>query len=171
MSRGVFRMIGHCPTSGPLRNFRHGTHRTDDGSVRFRVLGQSGSVHTDRRSTSDSQFNAFHDIAYFSIACSQRHLLPARRTRNPPRSTPERLPREKLEQIKVELGSYGYDTQYQQQPRGRDGTQFFSTSQFLVDGLPLEAPRGVRRGLRGHRLRDQDQSPTLARAQKIAGSV
>jgi hypothetical protein len=55
--------------------------------------------------------------------------------------SPERLPREKLEQIKVELGSYGYDTQYQQQPRSREGTQFFSTSQFLVDGQPVEMPR------------------------------
>jgi hypothetical protein len=54
--------------------------------------------------------------------------------------SPERLPREKLEQIKVELGSYGYDPQYQQQPRGREGTEFFSTAQLLVDGHPVEAP-------------------------------
>jgi phage terminase large subunit-like protein len=54
--------------------------------------------------------------------------------------SPERLPREKLEQTKLELGSYGYDTQYQQQPRGRDGSQFFVTSQLLADGHPVEAP-------------------------------
>jgi hypothetical protein len=54
--------------------------------------------------------------------------------------SPERLPREKLEQVKIELGSYGYDTQYQQQARGREGSQFFSAAQLLVDGLPLAPP-------------------------------
>ena len=52
----------------------------------------------------------------------------------------ERLPREKLEQTKIELGDYGYSTQYQQMPRGREGTQFFSAAQFLEQGEPLAGP-------------------------------
>lgn len=54
--------------------------------------------------------------------------------------SPQRLPREKLEQVKIELGEYGYATQYQQQPRGREGTQFFSVALLLQDGHPLPLP-------------------------------
>lgn len=54
--------------------------------------------------------------------------------------SPERLSREKLEEAKTTLGEYGYQTQYQQQVRERDGTQFFSAAQVLEDGQPVAAP-------------------------------
>lgn len=53
---------------------------------------------------------------------------------------PERIPREIVEQNKIELGTHAFATQYQQQARGREGTQFFSEVQFLVDGRPIEMP-------------------------------
>lgn len=54
---------------------------------------------------------------------------------------PARIPRETIEQNKIELGDYAYATQYQQQPRGREGTQFFSAKELLVDGLAIDPPR------------------------------
>lgn len=54
--------------------------------------------------------------------------------------SPERLSREKLEETKIELGEYAYQTQYQQQAKEREGTQFFSAAQLLVNGAPVDPP-------------------------------
>ena len=64
---------------------------------------------------------------------------------------PERMTREALERNKLELGPHAYDTQYQQMPRAREGSYFFSREQLLVergaapDGTkiyePAEAPK------------------------------
>ena len=53
---------------------------------------------------------------------------------------PARIPRETVEQNKIELGPHAYDTQYQQMARARDGTYFFSESSLLVDGQPVDLP-------------------------------
>ena len=53
---------------------------------------------------------------------------------------PERIPRATIEQNKIELGEYAYSTQYQQQPRGREGTQFFSAADLLINGEASAAP-------------------------------
>jgi len=53
---------------------------------------------------------------------------------------PDRIPRATIEANKIELGTYAYDTQFQQRPRGREGTQFFPTDLFLVNGAPAEHP-------------------------------
>ena len=46
---------------------------------------------------------------------------------------PNRVPREVVEQNKLELGPHAYDTQYQQMPRAREGSYFFSREQLLVE--------------------------------------
>ena len=53
---------------------------------------------------------------------------------------PARIPRETIELNKIELGQHAYDTQYQQQARGRDGTYFFLEESLLVQGQPIEMP-------------------------------
>lgn len=54
---------------------------------------------------------------------------------------PERYPREQIEKDKKTLGAHAYDTQFQQQPRARDGAYFFSRSHLLVRGADgSEAP-------------------------------
>lgn len=54
---------------------------------------------------------------------------------------PERIGREKIEQNKIELGPHAYDTQYQQMPRAREGSYYFSAEQILgPDKLPLPMP-------------------------------
>lgn len=45
---------------------------------------------------------------------------------------PSRLSRERLEQNKIELGPHAYDTQYQQMPRAREGSYFFSVENLLI---------------------------------------
>lgn len=63
---------------------------------------------------------------------------------------PARYPREKIELDKIPLGTYGYDTQYQQMPRARDGSYFFNRRDILVNRMlesgaeewyPVERPR------------------------------
>lgn len=46
---------------------------------------------------------------------------------------PARFPRAEIEKMKVVLGPHAYDTQYQQQPRARDGSYFFSRENILVE--------------------------------------
>lgn len=54
---------------------------------------------------------------------------------------PERYTREIIEQNKIELGNYAYDTQYQQLPRAREGMQFFKQEDLLSDEkLPVPSP-------------------------------
>lgn len=54
---------------------------------------------------------------------------------------PERIPRETVEQNKIELGPHAYDTQYQQLARARDGSYFFTKENLLeVNGLPVPTP-------------------------------
>jgi hypothetical protein len=54
---------------------------------------------------------------------------------------PERIGREKIEQNKLELGPHAYDTQYQQMPRAREGSYFFSRENILgANGEPVAAP-------------------------------
>lgn len=53
---------------------------------------------------------------------------------------PARIPRETVEQNKIELGPHAYDTQYQQQARARDGSYFFAAEHLLVDGKPVPMP-------------------------------
>ncbi len=45
---------------------------------------------------------------------------------------PLRTPRDKVEALKIELGPHAYDTQYQQQPRAREGSYYFSRENILV---------------------------------------
>lgn len=47
---------------------------------------------------------------------------------------PERYPKEKIEKDKVLLGNHAFDTQFQQQPRARDGTYFFNRTHLLIPG-------------------------------------
>lgn len=57
---------------------------------------------------------------------------------------PNRLPRETVEANKLELGEHAYATQYQQQPRAREGSYFFNPSNFLIkretEGEPVYEP-------------------------------
>lgn len=57
---------------------------------------------------------------------------------------PERLPRETIEQNKIELGSHAFATQYQQQPSAREGGLFKRHWFKIVDAVPAEAIRKVR---------------------------
>lgn len=45
---------------------------------------------------------------------------------------PERYPRETLEKDKIRLGPHAYDTQFQQMPRARAGSYYFSDEHFLL---------------------------------------
>lgn len=59
---------------------------------------------------------------------------------------PDRMPRDKLEREKITLGPHAYDTQYQQMPRARAGSYFFSGENFLLsdgDGGLVPAPDPV----------------------------
>lgn len=58
---------------------------------------------------------------------------------------PERLPRETIEQNKVELGSHAYACQYQQTPSSREGGMFKRHWFNIVDAIPNEAKRICRR--------------------------
>ena len=54
---------------------------------------------------------------------------------------PERIPRETVEQNKIELGPHAYDTQYQQLARARDGSYFFAEEQLLDQNkMPVPVP-------------------------------
>lgn len=55
--------------------------------------------------------------------------------------SPKRLSLEKLDEAKITLGEYGYQTQYQQRAQQRAGTEFFSAAQLLDNGKPLDAPK------------------------------
>lgn len=46
---------------------------------------------------------------------------------------PAFMSREKVEEKKIEVMQHGWDTQYQQQPRARDGAYFFFRSQIMVE--------------------------------------
>lgn len=46
---------------------------------------------------------------------------------------PDRYPRDKVEKDKITFGAHAYDTQYQQQPRARDGSYYFSKANILVE--------------------------------------
>ena len=53
---------------------------------------------------------------------------------------PERLPRETIEQNKRELGPHAYANQYQQLPRAREGSHFFSRENLLGSDLKPVLP-------------------------------
>lgn len=55
---------------------------------------------------------------------------------------PDRIPRETVEQNKIELGPHAYDTQYQQMAKARDGSYFFTKEHLLgPDGVALPFPK------------------------------
>lgn len=53
---------------------------------------------------------------------------------------PERVPRETVEALKIELGPHAYDTQCMQMPRAREGSYFFNREHILL-GRPAPPPR------------------------------
>lgn len=58
---------------------------------------------------------------------------------------PERLPRAVIDKNKMELGSHPYATQYQQRPASREGGMFKRHWFQIVDAVPAEARKKVRR--------------------------
>jgi predicted phage terminase large subunit-like protein len=58
---------------------------------------------------------------------------------------PERLPRETIEMNKIELGSHAYATQYQQRPASREGGMFKRHWFHIVDAVPADVRKRVRR--------------------------
>lgn len=58
---------------------------------------------------------------------------------------PDRLPREVIEKNKIELGSHAYATQYQQRPASREGGMFKRHWFQIVDAIPADVRKKVRR--------------------------